>query len=88
MNLSQERSCEGKVPYKTQKRADKAAAKLQDAGEDVHGYRCLHCPNYHVGHRPGAGRKPTNPTTPKAAPICWTCLGTCQKYPKRRGTPE
>lgn len=80
MDLSPERSCQSKKTYKTRERADKAADKLIKRGEDVHGYKCLHCEGYHVGHRKGSGIKATKPPIPVAAINCPTCT-------KRLGAP-
>lgn len=73
MDLSAERSCQSKKTYATRERADKAADKLIKRGEDVHGYKCLHCDGYHVGHRKGAGIKATKPPIPVAAIPCPAC---------------
>jgi hypothetical protein len=51
---SRTRSC-GKKKIYGQRSALRAARRLREnQGEDVHAYKCLHCGNHHVGHRPVA----------------------------------
>ncbi len=42
-------SCVGKKKY-SKGSAIHGARKLVDNGENVHAYKCYHCPYYHVGH--------------------------------------
>lgn len=48
------KQCEGKRAYRTKADAKQAAkfAKATFGGRPVHAYRCGHCDQFHVGHRP------------------------------------
>lgn len=53
MNVTKERSCDGKKPYRNRKSAMKALNHLQRYKKEdrLNVYRCLYGLHYHVGHK-------------------------------------
>lgn len=46
------KACQGKIAYRTLEKAEIAAARLRAQDENVHGYQCPHCHQFHCGHLP------------------------------------
>lgn len=53
MNISKERSCDVKKPYRSRKRAMLALTRLTrwKHEERLNVYKCLYGAHYHVGHK-------------------------------------
>lgn len=49
---SAETQCAGKRPYVTKDEAKRAAKRSEASFGRMHAYRCAHCGDYHIGHKP------------------------------------
>ncbi len=53
--FSAESQCHGKRPFTTKKLAKQAATLGEQAVGRLHPFRCPHCGQWHLGHKPASG---------------------------------